>query len=706
MPRNFGTLTEASFVNGVVTEATGLNFPKDAVSDALNVIFKEDGSIERRLGFDYESDYQLNTVTRNNVAVSEYLWAAAGGSGDVEFVVQQVGTMIYFYRVSDDQGLSKGIHSQTFDLTDFKITGSPAIKNRPCGFTSGKGYLFVTHPFCSSFFISYDTDLDTFTSTVIDIKIRDFEGVEDDLDIDFRPLTETDLHTYNLRNQGWVPPALTTAAAINDPLEYWRDRRADDPSNCDVWWLYKNVDEEMSEGRVDTTFIGNTPAPKGHYILNPFDTNRSTVSGLTGLTEKSSGYNRPSTCSFFAGRIFFSGVNANGYTGEIYYSQIIERDTQIGACHQLTDPTSEHNSDLLPSDGGVIRILDAGQIYRLFSTQKALLVFASNGVWSISGSELNSFSAEDYTIKRVSSIGVDNPLCIVDVLGAPVFWTTEGIWSVQYDNGEFAVQSISDQKVKTYLKNIPRGSIKWVKGAYDPKQNVLQFLYRSTEPDNVNQRYEYDRILCLNSRIGAFYFYSVTSATKYINGIVACEGPVENSYDTVIDGSGNFVIDGSGNPVVVYTGGQDLAFRYFITKNISGDSYSSTWALEYDEAYLDWQIDNEDVNYSSYIFTGFKPVGEGNKEFQDNYVTVYMKDNTNSSAFLQGCWDFANSTSSNKWTIAQQVYNSASTFRDYHIRKIKIRGWGKSLHFKIYSEAGKPFNITGWAGFVSVNPSP
>lgn len=706
MPRNFGNYVESNFLNGLVTEATGLNFPENAVTDAVNVVFKEDGSIERRMGIDYESDYQLNSITRNNVAIIEYLWTAAGGSGDIEFVAQQVGATIYFYEVSTVEGLSKGIHATTFSLNDYKISGSPAVKAQPCSFTSGKGYLFVTHPYCDPFYVSYDSAANDFTATVIDILIRDFEGLEDGLDVDERPTVLSDAHTYNLRNQGWIGPVeMASSGGEDDPITYWSDHRSDYPSNADVWWLYKNPDEQFSYTWIERISLGNTLAPKGRYILSAFNTDRSGVSGITGLTEKTAGYQRPSCCAFFAGRIFYAGVKADGYVGEIYFSQILERDSQTAHCYQANDPTSENNSDLLPTDGGVVRILDIGSVYKLFPTQKALLVFADNGVWAISGSELNSFSAEDYTVKRITSVGIKSGTGVVDVLGSPVYWNEDGVWNIAYENGEFGIKSISDMKIKTFLTDIPRGSKRWVKGAFDTTNGILQFLYRTTEPENVNERYTYDAILCLNIKTGAFYPYTISSATKGIHGLIACDGPTEAQSDTVVRTADN-VVDGSSNQVIVYTGDKNVTFRYFVSKNVSGNTYNSTWALEYDTGYLDWQIDSEDYDYTSEVFTGYKPAADGNKEFQTNYVTFHLKTIASSSAFMRGCWDYSNSASSVKWTTAQQIYNSTPTFRDYRMRKLKIRGWGKSVHFKIYGVTGFPFSISGWSAFVSSNANP
>ena len=72
MARGSGTVVENNFVNGLITEATGMNFPENACISASNVVFKETGEVTRRLGYDYESAYQLNSKTINSSAVVEF----------------------------------------------------------------------------------------------------------------------------------------------------------------------------------------------------------------------------------------------------------------------------------------------------------------------------------------------------------------------------------------------------------------------------------------------------------------------------------------------------------------------------------------------------------------------------------------------------------------------------------------------------------
>lgn len=718
MARGAGTVVENNFVNGLVTEATGMNFPENACVSATNVVFKETGEATRRYGYDYETAYQLNSITRSNSAIVEFEWKSAGGDGDVNFVVQQIGSTLYFYRVSATDPLSAGLHATTISLSTFAVPGAPSTDSILCSFSSGKGYLFVTNKYCEPFYVSYTASTNALAATEIDLKIRDFEGVEDGLDVRERPTTAqglSALHRYNLYNQGWFKKVRSGAGTQVFPITTWNTDWTNYPSNADIWWTAKDATGDFIPANITgQQHVGQSLAPKGYFILDAFNQDRTATmealndesATIPAITAVTSSYFRPSATAFFAGRVWYAGVNYQNFSNLLYYSQIIERDSQLGSCYQNLDPTGEEFSDLLDTDGGVAKILDMGTVVKLFATQKALLVFASNGVWSISGSDVTPFKATDYTIVKISSVSVTSSLSFVDALGSPIFWTEDGIWTLASEGGAFTIVSISDKKIKQYFKAIPRDSKKYAKGAFNVTDRLVQWVFSSTAPTTVEGQFNYDSILTLNTTTGAFYPWTIYSATKTISGIISCLGPTYGSYDTVIDSNSDTVIDGSSNTVIVSTSSDSSNFRYFTTKNVSGTTYNSTWSVAGNTAYLDWVADSESYDYTSSFTSGYRIHADANREYQANYVTFYCTDATSSSAFVQGLWDFSNNTLSKKWTTAQQIYNSTPTYRSYRIRKIKIRGWGKSLNFKVYGATGAPLNIVGWSAFETSNPLP
>ena len=145
MARNVASTVENNFINGFVTEATALNFPEAAATDQLNCIFNLKGSITRRKGFNYEEDYTTTTKSLSDKALTSYYWRAAGGSGDWNFLVTQIGSDLLFY-LTNSSSLSAGLSVNTVSILPFIVSGASNVEKIECQFSSGHGYLFVTHP--------------------------------------------------------------------------------------------------------------------------------------------------------------------------------------------------------------------------------------------------------------------------------------------------------------------------------------------------------------------------------------------------------------------------------------------------------------------------------------------------------------------------------------------------------------------------------
>ena len=701
MPRSAAIAVENSFLKGLVTEAGPLGFPENACTETYNCVFDNQGKVTRRLGLNFEEGYQNKVTARIDDAIEQYLWETVGGNGELNMMVVQVGVNLYFYEVDEEGALSPNLKASSLSIAPYGASGFPSSGNQEaCQFASGDGKLFVTHPYCDPFYITYDEDTETFSGTVISIYIRDFEGVEDSLPTDERPTTLTNEHKYNLYNQGWHP----TVNGIQW-VSHYKTYQGKYPSNSEIWWIFKDINGEYNPQSGPPKFPPtNTPAPKGHYQLKAFYQDRSSVSGITGIPVVTSGYQRPSTVAFFSGRVFYAGVQSEGFGSNIYFTRIVEKESHYGQCYQDNDPTDENQSDLLPSDGGIIRISEIGAVLRLIPIQNSIIVFASNGVWAIQGSEGVGFSAVDYSVRKLSSVESLAKSSFVMVDGSPLWWNGHSINAVQIDPqlGNLSVVSISDDTIKSFFASIPATSKKYVKGAYNPFTRQVQWLYRSTAPTSPSQRTEFDRILCLNTQTGAFFPWSIDTSTHKLLAIGVTKGSgVSREIENVEDESGNVVTNSVGDNVTntfIVSAQVVPSFRYITMTEISGNSYNMTFSQERDPAYKDWT----DTDYTSYFITGYKVHGEAIKKFQTNWMIVYSETEATSSCYLRAVWDFANSALSNRYTNAQQIYNS----KDYYgflTRRLKIRGHGKAVQLRFDSESGKPFNIVGWATFETGN---
>lgn len=469
------------------------------------------------------------------------------------------------------------------------------------------------------------------------------------------------------------------------------------PSNSDQWWLFKNSSNVFDPATTVNNVTISGPAPKGYELLDAFNQRRTDVSGIAGIANVSTSV-RPRTGTFFAGRVWYTGVDASvaaapdfpfyTWTENIYFSQIIENTSQFGKCYQTNDPTSEDRFDLLPSDGGIIKIQGTGSIYKLFPMQNGLVVFAANGIWIITGSAGIGFTANDYNIAKISAVRSMSSTSFVDVQGVPYWWNEEGIYKLSlgqetganYGSSRGAastsglqVENICLGTILSFYADIPLQSKKFVRGYYNPIDYIIQWVYRSTNESSVTDRYEFNRILNHNTATKAFYPWTMANVQPHIHDVMYVAGP-----------------GGSTSPEPV--------FKY-LTSNTTAGTYAFTFSEQRDDTtWKDWFGEN----YTSFFKSGFRIKGNAQRRTQSNYIYVYSDNSVDTAYKMQGIWDYATNTASGKYTNLEQTTISSSNFGNI-FKRHRIRGRGIVNQFRIQSVDGSPFNIIGWSVEDKVN---
>lgn len=705
MARSAGVSIENNFSKGLITEVTGVNSPENSVVETQNIVYDRRGRAFPRLGFSYEDNYVQQAVNVAGVR-NEFIWETFASEGTKTFVVTQLGYMVRFFESSSTASLSAGLKSFSVDLRTYKVAvfSDTTVQNNLASFSTGLGYLLIAHPNCETLYVKYNESTDTITVNEIEILIRDFEGIEDNLEIDERPSTLSNAHRYNLKNQGWYATALRAGGSVSGKvLDHWSYFRTDYPANTDVWWYYTRPTTggiELFDGNIIDAregFFGNTPAAKGHYILTAMSTNRTSVSGSAATETTSNGY-RPAVVAFFMGRAFYAGVQAQKYSSTIYFTQIIERDEQLGHCYQANDPTSKETFDLLASDGGTIKIQDIANIIDLRVVEQSLFVFASNGVWAITGTDNGPFRATDYSVSKISSFPCISKTSIVNVGGTPIWWNYEGIFTLQKDQAGITseVTNLTLSTIQSFYDSIPPAAKLLAKGWFNDQESLVYWVYR----DDSETLYEYNKILVLDIGSGALYPLDIPETTKKISGIFAIRSASESFTETDVTSSGGLVESVSLDQVVINeSAGLSPLSKVFKFVTIEGSNV--TFSELTDSTYLDWGTDA----YSYSFVTGYRIRGDLLKQFQTNYLTVVTETVVNSSCYVQGVWDYSNSHVSGRYTNPQQVYRTRSN-RDYQLSRLMMRGNGRSLQFRFFGEAGKPFIVVGWSGFETVDGEP
>lgn len=744
MPRSVAITVENNFVKGLLTETTGLNSPENSCIETYNCVFDKTGEVHRRPGFDLEPNYALNSASLVNNAISEYVWRGAALTGEIIFCVVQIGAVIYFYRSDAAGTLSQGLKSFTFDLTPYKISGSPPITEVQCDYAAGNGMLFVAHPYCTPVAIEYNATTDTITPTGIDIKIRDLKGVANsqvggsipNVVDRISPSNVTSNILYNLYNQGWRGNQLCTTNNkdwfINPTLAFFIAQQGSFPAEVEIPWSYKApLFPPTNEGTILTgvpqeafsalelyspSKFGSTPAPKGYYTLQAFLQNRSGAAAgedpsPTGLPIVTSGYQRPCQIAFYAGRVFFGGVAANGFNTKIYFSQILDGTSNLDKCYQQSDPTSEENNDLLPTDGGFLEIPEMSQVVKMLNFGSSLLVWATNGVWSISGSEGIGFTATDYKVDRLSDIGALGNQSFVVVEGTPIWWNADGIYTLkqQIAGSTPQVENLSNTTIQTFFRAIPQSSKQYAKGAYNSSTKRIQWVYRSTAEAGISNRYNYDRVLNLDVNTGAFYPWSMPEGNSRVCGIVSLKGHGSTPGAVPVTVSGSLVTVGGSNVTVTETVTTEVTqtFKFLVRTSVVAPE-RLTFGEASNVVLTDWLTSNlNGIDYSSYFIPHNAVRGEGIRKFQSNYLRFWAKHTESSMFDVTPRWDFSLDSDTGRWGNTQRIeMGLGEGSYGFASKRLKIRGHGFALTFKINSVGQEPFNIVGWSAFESGNNAP
>ena len=483
-----------NFVAGLITESSPLNFPPNASKDEINFKLLRDGTRERRLGLDFEDGYTLHDTGFTTAQMQQsrqtfFHWPKPSGSTKVSIGIIQIGGALYFIDLWKEAPSSNLLNSG--NAVDSGLRGNVNLSFS----IINNNVVVVSEALPTPFVLSYDDSTDTVTATSQTIQIRDLYGVDDSLEAGERPATLSNNHKYNLRNQGWDANIVSTCGT--DAIDCTHANIGVYPSNSDTWSLGKIADvtsadidkydpETLKRNSVD---IGR--APRGHYIIDLYDrgASRLDVSGITvSSTDREEGL--VSTSATYAGRIFYSGINSNvlggdkfspNLSGAVLFSQVVLNDEDIGKCYQEGDPTSPTNSDLVDTDGGIIIITGAINISKIKPIKSSLFVFAENGVWEIRGSN-GGFTATEFQVNKISSIGVFSPESIVEANGVVFFWGENGIFSLtpnQFDSTIYDTTNITLQTIQKGYNSLPNLIKQTAKGFYDASNNTIRWLYKS-----------------------------------------------------------------------------------------------------------------------------------------------------------------------------------------------------------------------------------
>lgn len=223
-------------------------------------------------------------------------------------------------------------------------------------------------------------------------------------------------------------------------------------------------------------------------------------------------------------------------------------------------------------------------------------------------------------------------------------------------------------------------------------------------------------------------FVSVDSSSSSFNGIyTVIAAPTTTTFTYANTGNNVSTTSTTGTAGLSYittieASGIVSSDIKFLVKTASN---KLTFATFTGNDFLDWGTDD----YDSFAESGFDFMGDATLKKNNPYITSYLRRTEQnfvsdgaggyeadlpSSCYLVAKWDFGRDAT--RWSTPSQIYRMVNypivdlddlTFNypyDTIVSRTKIRGKGRVLRLKFYSETGKDFYLIGWEHIFAANP--
>ena len=755
MPKQGQRAEVNTFIQGLITEASPLNFPPNASKEEENFELFRDGTRRRRKGLQLENGKKFRAVPTSEVttgddfssppAFSTYTWKAVGGDTNKNILVVQTGRKIHFFLLDQNSPITEN-YINTID-----VVGS--VKTEMMSYADIEGKLIVSSKGGPVIVVTI-TAANAITADYPSLKIRDFWGIEITQDTNIE--NDVNKHPaipggtqiqligqlrYNLYNQSWGIPRRIAGGTVMDPVDYYSADQLTYPSMAEsvaTGLGYKAVEataqpyEQMYPNRYKESLGLAANVSRGYFIIDVFNRGNSrksawlnNISNYPPMHVYDNAFVFPQdktdsgvgVVATYAGRVFFSGFSGKVTDGDqrspilnnyVLFSQVVKNAQDISKCYQEGDPTSRDGADIVDTDGGFIKVAGASEILGLRVINNALIVLASNGIWSISGGSDYGFTATNYKVTKLSEYGCTSSGSIVSQGDAVVYWGEEGIYNVAPDQyGTIRVNSLSQTTIQTLYDNIPESSRKTVIGVYDALNKKVKWIYKQGPMFSI---FANTKELVLDFALSNFTINTI-KRLEANNLEVICPFAV-NAYTEL-----GYLVVGKN---VKYWVGSDLG--------TSVDLYCGfSFAYYNNEKFLDWEeMDNVGVDAKAFMLTGSQIAADSAIHKQIPYVVMHFERTENvtdsdgipsnqSSCLVRFYWDWSATTDSNKVTALQQAYKYrkalfALPLSDYDngfdviTSKLKVRGRGRAFALYLETEPKKDCHVLGWNLTINGDP--
>lgn len=760
MPQEIRKNPVVNLSRGLVTEQNPLTPVENSTVDELNMDIALDGSRYSRAGLAYlhnrnENHPDLQTPSTTETIPDDGFWNTFvwNNPNNVEgisiLVLQYVATVssvdttkVRLIPINDFFNQGNRAIAASISLT---FSGASAQR---LDFTTIKGSLIITGT--DTFPVKVDLDFGSSGSAPFytvssnnvfsDVLERDFKVIGTNNPTKSR-LT-SDFTKYDTVNAGWNATALTAwqtgASSANQPplnSRWYQDKDASGAFNYSLWNARQKGSTRIGAGSAIISVcqdLNNTGALTSredwmndeHPTLAPATANYF----LNNDPDLETGRERLRYCATFAGRVWFGGHPHKTLHNRVFFSQVVEEDSQIFKCYQQYDPTSDNLSDLIDSDGGSIFIEDMSDCTGFKVFGDSLIVFGANGVWAIRGNlEGQGFSATSFRVDKISNEGVEYKESAVVAQNTLYYVNKFGVNIVTRTNGNtFSHQNISRPVIQKYWRDNYEPNIQDVRSVYDPLKLQIQWLF-SSEQNSVR-----DKVLVLDLTNQAFLPWTFDTSLKVRDAFYYEANTVDGatSFEDYGGKEGPRTTELSKVIYVVYDGGV-LPDDSRIHLAGGADSTQAMWNLADMSAPINvdlktYTTGETDTPFTSYLETPPNYFGDMHNDKDSPEIITYSvkekkfhfpfpvnysskKIETETRIKLSHSWDFEpfenevdayQSYSSNTilTTPTGVVGDEEYTFKNaIHNKKNQFHGRGKGLKLRFENDGIYPVKLLGYS---------
>lgn len=607
----------ADFRQGWVDVASPLQQPEGTVKDIVNFDINIDGTLSKRSGLRKTGADYFRPVTGQDIekGFDTILWENVDKDVNRTFLVVRKDRQIDVFDVSHgniDMSPNYLIYSTTLP----NIYGT--VKSRPMAGASALGrFFFAVNSYGAGYF-EYNPSNNSVSLKRINLQVRDltlwkgpndtFTGLERSSGSVCEPW-----RYYNLRNSGWPNTVRNVTRnqftfEVNedvyaDPIKTYKDRLGTWPKLSENFYISRsgggqNAGDQLAFNPYNYAIdVGGTGWPSvGKYIVDVDGFERSaTGSYIDNNIETYILSEGMSKIAFYAGRLWYysegdySSIVSSGKPkspvsneGVVYFSQTLERDiTNASKCYQENDPTAEDVNQLLATDGGSLAIKEVGAVKALIPLGTSLFVVSDQGVWRITGTDFNTFTADAYTVDKITDKGVLSEKGVAVSRDTIYMFSEDGIYAIRSQGqvGEVGYEDISTPLIKNFFYDLPKKAAENVVVRFDRDKNLLFCLLampanlEEEVPESFYKR-NLNMAIIFNSDLGAYYKYHISLPEGYgvLDAVYGLGSEKINLEELVVDSNGEEYVNSSGEnfilPGIAFFKTQDSVLQLIISDNI------------------------------------------------------------------------------------------------------------------------------------------